>query len=44
MRNIRQAEFNTSVSDGKYLDKDETKELERFAWRKDFWFEEPEEA
>ncbi|HEX3073627.1 MAG TPA: aldo/keto reductase, partial [Ignavibacteriales bacterium] len=44
MRNAKQAGINTSVSDGKYLDKNELKELERFTWRKDFWFEEPKEA
>ncbi len=39
-RNIKQAEMNTSVSDGKYFSKNEIKELEQFAWRKDFWNEE----
>ena len=40
IRNIDQAEMNTSVSDGNYFSKEEMKELERFAWRKDFWNEE----
>lgn len=44
MRNVKQAGLNTGISDGKYLDKNELKELEKFVWRKDFWFEEPKEA
>ncbi|MCF8240333.1 MAG: aldo/keto reductase [Melioribacteraceae bacterium] len=40
IRNIHQAEMNTSVSDGKYFTSDELKELSKFAWRKDFWNEE----
>lgn len=44
MRNVRQAGLNAGVSDGGYLSAGELKELEKFAWRKDFWFEEPGEA
>ena len=40
IRNINQAEMNTSVSDGNYFSNDEIKTLEQFAWRKDFWNEE----
>lgn len=40
IRNIKQAEMNTSVSDGLYLSKEELEELTKFAWRKDFWNEE----
>lgn len=42
IRNIKQAEMNTSVSDDSYLSKEELKELTKFAWRKDFWNEEVE--
>jgi len=40
MRNIRQAEMNTAAGDGRWLEPDELSELERVAWRKDFWNEE----
>ncbi|MGE5440797.1 MAG: aldo/keto reductase [Bacteroidota bacterium] len=40
IRNITQAEMNTSVSDGILLKEEELKELNPFAWRKDFWREE----
>lgn len=42
IRNMKQAELNTSVSDGEYFSKNEMKELEKFAWSKDFWNEEIE--
>ncbi|MBN1300169.1 MAG: aldo/keto reductase [Melioribacteraceae bacterium] len=40
IRNIRQAELNTSVSDGKLFAPEEMKDMEKFYWRKNFWFEE----
>ena len=40
IRNIKQAEMNTSVSNGIYFSKEELKEFEKFEWQKDFWFEE----
>lgn len=40
IRSTKQAEINTSVSDGSLLEEDELNELKRFAWRKDFWKEE----
>ncbi|HEY6907290.1 MAG TPA: aldo/keto reductase [Ignavibacteriaceae bacterium] len=40
IRNVKQAEINTAVSDGKLLDKDELEELKQFYWKKDFWNEE----
>jgi len=42
IRNIDQAEFNTSVSDGSPLPQDELTELRQFYWKKDFWNEEVE--
>ena len=42
MRNIKQAEMNTAVSDGKIFSRKEMKALEKFVWRKDFWNEEIE--
>ncbi|HEX2866962.1 MAG TPA: aldo/keto reductase [Ignavibacteriales bacterium] len=40
IRNTRQAEMNTSVSDNDLLKEEELSELNQFAWRKDFWREE----
>lgn len=40
IRSIKQAEQNTSVSDGKYFNEEDLLGLEQFAWRKDFWNEE----
>ncbi|MEW6652543.1 MAG: aldo/keto reductase [Bacteroidota bacterium] len=40
IRNIAQAEMNTAVSDGILLDKSELHDLEKFAWRRNFWVEE----
>ncbi|MEO8398553.1 MAG: aldo/keto reductase, partial [Ignavibacteriaceae bacterium] len=40
IRNIKQAEINTSVSDGVLLSEAEIEELKKFYWRKDFWNEE----
>lgn len=40
IRNIRQSELNTAVSDGILLDEKEIDELKKFYWRKDFWREE----
>ncbi len=40
IRNIKQAELNTAVSDGILLSKNELDELKKFYWRKDFWHEE----
>ena len=42
IRNTKQAELNTLVSDGNYFDNVEMKELEQFTWRKDYWNEEIE--
>ena len=42
IRNVRQAELNTSVSDGNFLPQDELAELKQFYWKKDFWHEEVE--
>ena len=42
IRNVDQAIKNTSVSDGNYLSNEELKELEKYVWRKDFWFNEVE--
>ncbi len=42
IRNIRQAELNTGVSDGNFLHQDELTELKQFYWKKDFWHEEVE--
>ncbi len=43
IRNVRQAEANVAASDGTLLDADELRELEKFAWRKDFWHVEVQE-
>lgn len=40
IRNVQQAELNTAVSDGKGLSEQELFDLQKFAWRKDFWHEE----
>jgi aryl-alcohol dehydrogenase-like predicted oxidoreductase len=40
IRNVLQAESNTSVCDGEYFSKTEIENLDQFAWRKDFWNEE----
>lgn len=40
IRNVRQAEMNTSVSDGILLNENELEELKKFYWRKDFWHDE----
>jgi aryl-alcohol dehydrogenase-like predicted oxidoreductase len=40
IRNVRQAEINTSVSDGQPFDETELLELRKFTWKKDFWHEE----
>jgi aryl-alcohol dehydrogenase-like predicted oxidoreductase len=37
IRNVRQAEVNTAVSDGNLLCKNELEELKQFYWKKDFW-------
>lgn len=42
IRNKIQAELNTSVSDGVYFNSKELKNIEKFAWQKDFWNEEIE--
>lgn len=42
IRNIKQAEQNTSISDGNLLSKERLLELEKFAWRRNFWFDEVE--
>ncbi|KUO63446.1 hypothetical protein APF79_06655 [bacterium BRH_c32] len=38
IRNVEQAIKNSSVSDGNLFSKEELKEMEKFEWRKDFWF------
>jgi aryl-alcohol dehydrogenase-like predicted oxidoreductase len=43
IRNVRQAEANTAASDGTLLNRAVLRDLERFAWRKDFWHVEVEE-
>jgi aryl-alcohol dehydrogenase-like predicted oxidoreductase len=40
IRNVKQAELNTSASNGTLFSEDELKELKKFYWRKDFWREE----
>jgi len=40
IRNIKQAEQNTAVSDGKLFDGEIMNQLRQFYWRKDFWFNE----
>lgn len=40
IRNINQAELNAAASDGSYFSSEELKEIEKFEWKKDFWFEE----
>jgi aryl-alcohol dehydrogenase-like predicted oxidoreductase len=40
IRNVKQAEINSSVSDGILFDENVLNELREFAWRKDFWHEE----
>ena len=40
IRNVRQADANTAVSDGRLLGADTLRDLEQFAWRKDFWHDE----
>lgn len=40
IRNVKQAEMNASVSDGCLLDDQELSELQKFTWKKDFWYEE----
>ncbi len=42
IRNVRQAELNTAVSDGNFLHPDELAGLKQFYWKKDFWHEEVE--
>lgn len=37
IRTVQQAEWNVAASDGGLLSENERKELEQFAWRKDFW-------
>jgi aryl-alcohol dehydrogenase-like predicted oxidoreductase len=37
IRTVRQAEANIAPSDGMLLPMEELKEMERLAWRKDFW-------
>ena len=43
IRTIVQAEMNTAVSDGKLLENEVYREMQKFAWRKDFWFHEVDE-
>lgn len=40
MRNVQQVRWNTAAGDGARLDDAEREALRRFAWRKDFWFDE----
>lgn len=40
IRNVKQSEANTAVSDGILLDEKEIDDLKKFYWRKDFWREE----
>ena len=40
IRNVRQAEMNTTVSDGVLLGSEELEDLKKFYWRRDFWREE----
>jgi aryl-alcohol dehydrogenase-like predicted oxidoreductase len=40
IRNVRQAEMNTTVSDGVLLGSEELEDLKEFYWRRDFWREE----
>lgn len=42
IRNIKQAELNTNVSDGKYFNKEDLLGLSQFSWQKDFWNKEIE--
>lgn len=42
MRTVQQVAWNTAAADGRRLDAEEIRALRRFAWRKDFWFEEVE--
>lgn len=39
IRNLRQAELNTAPSDGKFLSKEQLRELQLFAWRRNPWVE-----
>jgi len=43
IRNVRQAEANVAPGDGRGLPENILKEMEQFAWRKDFWHVEVEE-
>jgi aryl-alcohol dehydrogenase-like predicted oxidoreductase len=40
MRNVRQAELNTAVSDGVFLGADELENLKALNWKREFWSEE----
>ena len=40
IRNTGQAEMNTAVSDGLLFDRETLNQLQKFYWRKDFWFNE----
>ena len=40
IRNIKQAELNSAVGDGKWIDEKELEEMKKFYWRKDFWHDE----
>jgi len=40
IRNVAQANQNTSCSDGRLLEAEELEELKKFYWRKDFWHQE----
>ncbi len=44
IRTVAQADLNVAASDGALLPPDELRELEQFAWRKDFWREEVQGA
>ena len=39
IRTIRQAELNTAPSDGLYLSKDQLRQMQQFAWRRNPWSE-----
>ncbi|TFG97923.1 MAG: aldo/keto reductase, partial [Calditrichales bacterium] len=43
IRNVSQADMNTQVSDGNYLNDDQKEDMKQFNWRKDFWFAEIED-
>jgi aryl-alcohol dehydrogenase-like predicted oxidoreductase len=40
IRNVAQAEANTAPADGIHIPPEVLRDLERFAWRKDFWHDE----